>query len=198
MPQYIQDPQVGTALQRLFLLQGRVRPFLEEYVIPTVQIADLSAGQNPPLIRHVSAQFVQAAVAAEFCTLQISTPPGTILRVKRMVFSLGGAMQVNAFFGTSIAAAPANDADQSFTDQRVRESLNAGPAGLLKFGTQAAALATTQWGQSLPATPAIVIEPTNWIVGSTMASVEGFMELQFTVVNTVVTGSIEWEEFYLV
>lgn len=42
MAQQIQSPTIGSRLQRLLGLQGRVRPYLEESIIPTINVGDVA------------------------------------------------------------------------------------------------------------------------------------------------------------
>lgn len=42
MSQPVQTPTIGSRLQRLLSLQGRVRPYLEESIIPTISVGDLA------------------------------------------------------------------------------------------------------------------------------------------------------------
>lgn len=66
MSKQIQTPEVGSALQSLFKLVGRVRPQLEEYVMPVVLVGDVGAASPPAVRRIYRAGGLTAAAGANF------------------------------------------------------------------------------------------------------------------------------------
>lgn len=86
MSQPIQDPGVGTALQRFFRLVGRVRPSLEEYVIPVVSVGDISQNSEPAVSRLCIAQEFTGSVAPDFPTFRIEAQAGTVVRLRKLWF----------------------------------------------------------------------------------------------------------------
>lgn len=193
MAQPIQTPGVGAALQRLFRLQGRVRPSLEEFVIPTVQVADLSQGSVPPVRRHAVSFFNQPGVAGQSATWRLEVPPSVLARIDRIYVTPAAAGPMFANFGSTIAV-PAGNAANEFSDARVRANGEL-PAGLVTFGTQVAILAGT-WRVDVAANEVTEIRPRAWLIGGLFDAFD-FLEMQFFQANTAVTVAMEWEEYQI-
>lgn len=203
MAQPIQDPTVGVVLQGLFKLQGRVRPALEEFIIPTVQVADISQGARPATRRRAVAGIAQAAVAGQVFQARFEIPGGMIAVIRRInLSSTTGAMNIRFNFPGNAAsiAALAGVSAKAFTDGRLLPGAPSGaqqPAGVLTFGTNAAALATTQAVFRLFATQELVIYP-DWVVGTGHPQLVGFLEFESNTANAQVAGSVEWDEYPIV
>lgn len=194
MAQYIQQPLVGSALQRLFRLQGRVRPALEEFIIPVVKVGDVSQESAPGITRHAFARFSQAAVVGQRAVWRIETPPGTLLQITRMYVRPGAAASVFGYFGSSIAA-PGSTAIKTYTDGRILKQ-GQRPAGVLTYGTQVGNLGTIQYGQvANPIPDEMDIHPTGWIIGSNSTTDYGFAEFNLGVDNTLCDVLMEWDEY---
>lgn len=196
----INDPSVGAALQELFGLQGRVRPVLEESIIPTVQVADLSEGSRPARIRHASAHFDVGANAVEHFVARLEAPPSVLMELTSFRLAPLSAGEVQVFFGSSIPV-PSTFASKAYTDQRVRDTKSGGtqsPGGLLTIGTQVASLGTVQWGIFLNADNLLYeYSPKGWFVGSLAPAGFGFIEFSFGSNNVRVRGSMEWTEYQI-
>lgn len=202
MAQPIQDPTVGVTLQKLFSLQGRVRPALEEFIIPTVVVADLSPAAAPPIRRRAGAFNAHAAVVGEFFTLRFEMPATTFAVVRRIMVSaaVGGDLLFNFPGNAATLAALASTAGKSFIDGRLLPGAPSGaqlPAGVVTSGTQAAALTPTPFAWPRATGEVSNIEPTGWVVGG-FPSLTGFLEMQLDVANTGVAWSLEWDEYQLV
>lgn len=199
MAQPIQTPQVGSALQELFRLQGRVRPALEEFIIPTVQVGDLTFGSAPAKRRHVTTFFNVPAVVGERPVWRWEIPGGIIGALTSFWVEPPAATpgSVSVFFGSSIAA-PATQAVASYSDGRI---LRAGelPAGVVSFGTQVGALAARTWEKRAQPTPdSRTWETPGWILGTGVPGQFGFIEFACNLLNASVNVCMEWDEFQLV
>lgn len=204
MAQTIQDPGVGAALQRLFGLQGRVRPALEEFVVPTVQLADLSLGAPPPLIRHASCRTSIAAVAGERPVFRFESVGGMICVIRRIfLFSATGASNPSFAFRGNAATLGAlgTVATKSFTDGRLLPGTPWGaqqPSGVLTIGTQAGSIGTVHWEARMEAVGGLEIVPRGgWVVGTGRPGLVGFLEGQVATNNIALALSMEWDEFFL-
>ena len=187
---------IATRLQKLLGIQGRVRVNLEEFILPTIQVADLGRGALPPERRHVSARFDQAAVIAESCVVRLEAIPSTILVVTDIhITPIGNTGFLLGNF-TSTIAAPPNIAIKQFTDNRLTQDQEK-PAGVLAFGTQNANLGIIPWMAQLEADIDNHFQPEGWVVGSGVPGQFGFLELQVNIANTRAIGSIEWDEYQL-
>lgn len=195
MPTQIQRPQVAELLTRFFRLTGRVRPSLDDVVIPTVQIGDLTGGATPPIIRSASAFAEPTKTAGERATWRLEAPPGTLLDVKVIwVLNYDVESSLRVHFGTSIATPP-DLAPSRYTDGRITGSET--PAGILLSGTQAGLLANYQWLQNFGAVARETIYPNNWIVGTGNPGTFGFLELQSTSANNLMALNLQWDEYQI-
>jgi len=191
----IQTPQVGQLLQRLFKITGRYRPSLEEFIVPTVQIADLGQGSPPPIIRSATSFFSQAAVVGERATFRLECPPTTLLTLDSMLFTAGSSSSIEIFLGSSVPA-PATPATTRFTDGRILQA-NENTAGKVNFGTQAAGLAAFHFRQALLSGVPTLIKPLNWIVGSGVPVQFGFIDFQFGPLNVSFEAILQWTEYQI-
>ena len=192
MPQKIQNPRVAEALQRAFNLVGRVRPALDEVVVPVVTVGTLGAGSPPPVVQAATARFSQSAVPAEYTTWRLETPPNVLAWVKSVTVAAAAAVTMHvAFPGNSAAlSAPANTANEAITDNRINA---AAPAGSLSYGTDANALPAAAFRYLLP-NSTVVIRPNRWLIGG--SDEYEFIEFQLTSVNVGVNAvAVEWEEY---
>jgi len=202
MAQPIQDPTVGGALQALFSLQGRVRPALEEFIVPTVRIADLSQGATPAISRHASAAFNQAAVAGEHAQLRFEMIPGALAVIRRLhlVADTDTMIRINFPGNAATLGALGTVAAKGFTDGRVLAGSPGGeqnPAAVLTYGTAVAPLGAFQVFFQALATEEVNIEPRGWVVGTGRPDLYGFLELDTYSLNVQLRGSIEWDEYQL-
>lgn len=200
MPKQIQNPLVGQALQYLFGLQGRVEPSLDEIVVPTVQIGDLSRGGPPGITRSASAAFSQAAGGAgQFSVARFEVPGNVVARIDSMVVRVSGAAATLIITHGSTFATPANTAQKSLKDGRL---LQAGEvaAGVVTYGTQGVTpFAPTTSERYFLASNALVTIPTpGLIVGSGLPGQFGFMEFGLITPNLQLDATIQWTEFRLV
>lgn len=116
MSKPVQNPEAGSALQRLFNLVGRVRPSLEEYIIPTVQIADLSLRSEPPVSRLCSATSNTFSVAPNFPSWRIDAQPGTVVRLNKLIIR-GNAAKI-LYVSFAAVGTVSNAVNTHFTDSR--------------------------------------------------------------------------------
>lgn len=203
----INNPLVGQLLQRAFQLQGRVAPRLEEFIIPTISLGDLSESFPPDVVRHATLEFSEAAESGERFVGRFETVPSTIAVITRLVLkcSVATAEFSCSFVGNAATLlALANTADKSFTDGRLLAGAPTGaqaPASVFTHGTQVGGLAGFQFRQAfspLDSGSILILEPKNWVIGTSGGSLFGFWEMQVALSNAVVNGSIEWDEYALV
>ena len=120
MPKQVQNPNVSRQLVEQFGIVGRMRPALDEVIVPVVTVANLGAGAPPPVTRRASA-FVEApAVVGEIAVIELRVPAGIGAYVDRLAFASGAATAIKARFRADGTIAPfGNTATATFTDSRV-------------------------------------------------------------------------------
>ena len=182
MSQPIQNPVVGSLLQKAFNLQGRVRPTLEEFVVPVVSLGDLSTGAEPPVVRRASCGIIQAAVVGQSFTARFEVPGGVLAVIRSLrLYCDGTARRLRVFHAGNAAsiAAPATGADHGYCDGRLLagSGITQTPAGQCFFGTQAASLVTVN-AQYPVSVDGLVYDDPGWVVGTGAGGVFGFLELQ--------------------
>ena len=193
MPARINNPRAADQLRREYNVMGdRLNLVLDDVVVPVAVVANLSAGASGiPLVRRCYASFFQAAVAAEYTSWRLETPPNVIIVVSR-VFLQGAANGLSrAGFGSNLAV-PANTADSRMMDGRQR-SQGITPQAVLTYGTQVAGLggAALRYLQTrtIPGEENFV----EYIFGRTDGLYD-FLEFQAPAVNQAMTCSLEWDE----
>lgn len=105
MPKQIQEPGVGQELTRLFGLLGRVRPALDEVIVPVVQVAELGQG-SPPGRTNAFALWVSiaAGAAGEFSYLRMDVPAGTVVQLLRVRVDTSVYCYVGETYGAGVGA----------------------------------------------------------------------------------------------
>jgi len=195
----IQRPGVGTLLTDFFRLTGRVSPKLEEFVVPTVSVGDLSKGSPPPVCRSVSGRFSIGITAGERAVWAFTMAPGTIGRITSLsMLNVDVAGNFTVHFGSALAVFPTTAITASlFTDGR----LSAGdeePAGKLFTDTQVGALTAFEWQRNVGIGEVVDYRPPNWLVGTGVPNVTGTLEFLCTGVANGVVFTMEWDEFQIV
>lgn len=202
----IQNPRAGAALTDAFDLKGRVRVELEEFIVPTVIVADVSASSPPGVQRTVSAYWSKDAVAGQRACFQLSCPGGTLAVIKRLSFFSTAVTAPDAWFivlpGSTIdGGISAEVAVKAFTDGRLQET-GVEPSCVVTFGTRVSNVSAADWAIPLFLPDATtgaaeaVFEPSwGWVIGSGKAGVTSYLEGSFDGVNMPMTGVIEWEEY---
>ena len=190
---------IASRLQSLLRLQGTVRPTLEEFILPTIQVADLSDGAIPSVRRHCSAQFTQAAVVAERCIFRLEVPPNILAHITGFSCRpIAAATSLNMTTSSSLAAADLTGiALSGFIEGRLT---NANPpqqpASVLTFGTRVGALAAVVWFKVVnPVPDRSDFEPIGWIVGSGQPAQFGFLEFAVNALNDQMVVNMEWDEY---
>ena len=201
----IGNPRVTNQLVKLFNLTGAVSPELEEFVIPTVQVANLEMG-SPPAIQRTATYYAAAgAVSGERAVFQLAVPPGVVAVIKRiMLYGITASPRalLAKFAGsTATVVTPATTAGSCFTDGRLAGT-GQEPASRLLYNTQVSNVSNADW-----ALPLYLNAPTwnsgarefvpkwGWVVGSGNTTDSGFWEATFDLVNTAITMTLEIEEF---
>jgi hypothetical protein len=201
----IGNPRVTEQLTRLFNLTGTVSPELEEFVLPTVQIANLDLGSPPALQRTATFYAAQGAVGGERAVFQLAVPPGVVAVIKRIML-FGITAQPRALLArfagtTATVTTPATVAGSCFTDGRLH-STGVQPSSTLYYNTQVSNVANADWALPLYLNNATwnsaareFVPNWGWVVGSGNSSESGFWEATFDIVNTAITMTLEIEEF---
>jgi len=193
--QSIQEPGVGQALQAAFNLQGRVRPVLEEYIVPTVMIADFSAqASGVPLARSAAARLTVGATIGEMATMRFEMPAGMLAKIVR--FHAFPSADGNLAFSFSSAGAPqAVPFIADFLDGRLVQ-LGQTPVAGATGGTQIGTIAPISlMYRAQNAIGGLTLEPEHWVVGSGVPGQFGFFEAQLTNVNSQCQFAMEWIEY---
>jgi hypothetical protein len=189
----IQVPRITAELVRALRLMGKVTPALDLVVTPTVVVADLSAGQNPPLTNAVVGQIaVAAGGAGQFSESRLLVNPGaTLLMPKRLTVSHEGAAAAKVFIILSAATSFVTVASSIMVDGR-RPST--GAAGVLSGGTGAVAPpATAMLAFTVPVGQAVQYDFTDWVLGNGQAVRS--LSARFDVANVAAQFAWEWLEF---
>lgn len=193
----IQNPLVGSALQRLFGLQGRVSPHLEESVIPTVLVGDISQGGTPDVRRAAISGSTGAAVAAEFTMAELQVPVGTLVKIE--AFTVWAAAECTALVSfANQAVALVGVPARTFTDRRL---FPMEPVGVWRIGTSVAAISPRQGAFRVFASSLLRIEPKGWLIGGLPANLVGsqggggFFTVQLNLANTAGIFGCEWTEY---
>ncbi len=189
----IGDPTIGAALQKLLALRGRVVIGMEEFIVPTVQVADIGSGAAPAVTGAASAQGLVGAVAAEFATWRFEVPGSLVAKIQAIDVMVSGATQINASW-TATGPSQAVVSSKDFTDGRLLQ-LGQRPAGVLTQGTQVGAIAPINWRAQLEANVGRRFEFQHWLLGSGAPAQFGFLEFQAGSVNLAGILSIEWTEY---
>jgi len=202
----IGNPRVSEQLTRAFNLTGSVSPELDELVVPTVQVADISQSSPPGIQRTATSYFSQPAVGGQRACFQMIVPGGTLAVIKRVSFfasdSLAAADAWFLLFSAESAALgkPASQATMSFTDGRLQQT-GVVPSAQVWFGTKVSTL-SADWAlpmfyvdAALGSASAEYVPSAGWVVGSGKAGVSSYLEGAFDAVNEPQACVIEWEEF---
>lgn len=198
----IQIPGVGERLQRLFRLQGRVRPELEEFILPVVTVGDVSRAAEPPVRRRASVAFALSAVAGERPTLRLRAPADAILVLTGMHLWPGAAAGID--MGWQVGA-EANNLLGHYMDTRLRalpgQSAQLPVAGLFG-GTSAVAVTPVSWRGYAQANIDTFYEFDNVVVGPSAqgaaVGAQSTLTIQLTTNAQTLNGSLQWDEYPLV
>lgn len=205
MAKEINNPYVGEILTRAFNLQGRVRPLLEEFIIPTVSLGDLSEGTAPPIGRRATCFITQAAVAGERWIGRFESIAGVICVMRRIFLasSAGGNFSWAPRGNAATLGALGTVAAKSFADGRILAGNPNGsaqqPSGVFTHDTAVAGIAGVVGQRDITVTGFdMLIQGSGWVVGTGHPALVGFLEMQIAANNSLVEGYLEWDEFALV
>lgn len=196
MSQPIQVPTVGTLLTEFFRLVGSVRPELEEVVIPTVLVGDLSGSAPPTRRRHASCVGGIAAAAAENAWFELSNSDPNTLAVITDVFAFATAADFLkvAFPTATLLAGGSTVVATSFTDSRV---LPGGPGFVLRQISQGGgSIGNEERGRWIVPVAAnglnLHLRPKGWVIRT---------PTRLTFSNVTAAGTmflgLEWDEYQL-
>lgn len=209
MAKDIQRPGIGESLQEHFRLTGSIQLGLEEFVSPTVLVADLSQAAVPPLRRHCSLTVRVNAQAAEVFQGLFLVPPGVIADITSISFN-AARMQIEMGFRPSFVAPPVTPAAPVFTDQRVAELAGPPiPSSRFLTGTDAGGVVVPAFELTVDSNQNLqnVIHPVGWLIGTGQSAQDpvsgapisfGTLEMASDIVNTAVTCIMQWDEYLIV
>lgn len=194
MSKPIQTPRPGQALQAEFDTQGRIRPALDEHVIPTAVVADVSEYFGPRQQHAASGGESVSAGVGEYPAFRlynrITLGDQRFVMPKRLTIRVGTAMTLviaNADTGTW-SVAPLAITSQGSRDLRDTD----GPNGQVQDGVLTALPTASDrvWRQYLPATTQVFhIDLSGWV----LKPGDALVVFGFTA-NTDLFYSVEWEE----
>lgn len=201
----IQNPRAGQALTDAFDLRGRVRPELEEFIVPVVTVGSLDMGLPPAVQRSVTYYAAQSAVAGKRFVFQLAVPPGVITVIKRLLLfgitSSPRPLLARFAGGTSGITTPATTAGSCFTDGRLAQT-GVEPSSKLYYNTQTDNISGSDWALPLYLNNATwnsgareFVPNGGWVVGSGNTQEPGYFEGTFDFVNTAIHMTLETEEF---
>lgn len=191
----IQRPDVGEALRQYFRLVGRVRPTLEEYVVPVVSVGDLAQGGAPAASAQASFSIVKTAGGAgNYSGFRLEVPGGMIARIDQIWLQTSTA-GLGEFKFTGTGAGFGNSANKAFTDGRLTDQ-GLEPATVVTFGNRASGL-SGEHSIVRVTVDGVILEP-GWVVGSGRPDQFGFLEFGLVTANTDLNATILVTEFPLV
>lgn len=194
MAKSVQNPRVAEALHQEYDLVGRVRPLIDEVIVPTVLVGDLR--QPTATVARSASAFLQVAAggAGTFTIVRFETPPGIIARVEAIRINPGANTDINVHWGSSVAA-PTQFGTKTFTDGRLRVQNQTPAAVLAGDNTYVAALAAFEWKEPLtPGASGKAMQLPPFQIGDNVDF--DFVEFQLAVANTLVQFSMYWTEFF--
>lgn len=187
---------IATRLQKLLSIQGRLAPDLEEFIIATIQVADLSQGGIPPVSRRAAVQFLEAAVVGELTAWRFEMPGSTLAIVRYLEVMPAADDLLQIHFGSEMTP-PANQSVPVFIDGRIRHGTGENPAGVVFSGTQIGGLTTPQEFQRVDADPSTRIVDPGWIIGSGLPEAFDFLEFSLSTPNQGTRVTMEWDEYQI-
>lgn len=191
----IQGPDVARRVAEFFGVRGKYRPEVEEFIVPTVQVGDLSVPGLPPVSRHASCRINVAPTAGEYSMFGLAALPGLICVITDIDVFSSVANSVVADFRDERAMTPLT---AFFTDNRLTLGQRFPaqvPAAVIGANTEVMILAQQAWGATLPASIPRHFSPKGWVIGSGLAGGTGHLHLSLTTVNVGLFGSVEWDEY---
>jgi hypothetical protein len=201
MAQDIQTPNVGSLLSEFFRLVGTVRPQLEEMVLPTVSIGDLSGSSPPVRRRHASAQGAQVAAAGQNAFFELAMLDPNTLAVVTDIYASSSSATDGLFVASSsgiVTGAGITTHTARYTDQRVRGS--AAPGYLFRSQSLAGGpIANNLVQMRFPLTTALLhIKPEGLVLlGAAAPSLAGGLTICQEDVAETLLMTIEWDEYQL-
>lgn len=195
MPLDIQTPVVGQLLAREFGLVGRVRPKLDEIIIPVVNVADLAKGSGLPLRKVATAQWQQVAVVGEYFVAQMVVRPGTLVQLHKLLIRTDQTTSLVIHHGNALAVAPASLATYRYMDGRLLAPEFISPQTQVLYDTQAAALATYEERYYQVQNQLVTYTWDGVVVGADGPDTFGYLEIGCTAANCLVQATLFFEEF---
>lgn len=164
-------------------------------MIPTIEVANLSEGGVPAVVRRAGLTWNQAAVALERATFRLEMPTTTLAVIRSIEYMPTTSDLMNIFFGASLAQ-PATQVDARFFSGRIRLDSPSTeiPAGVVFTGTAVGGLAANDVVQRIDSTGTRIVDP-GWVIGGLSAF--DFLEFSRGTVNDAIVMSMEWDEYQL-
>lgn len=202
MPKQINTPIPGELLRREFGLVGRIRPALDEVIVPVVNIADLATAGGLPLERTCVARFTQSAVVGERFVAQLVVRPNTLIRLRTLsAWSDTNNTNLKLHHGNKLPATPGTQAEVRYTDGRLLIPTFLNPAVFPTFDTATAANALVadyeEWYRLATANQMYQVDLSHIVVGSDDSTSNGFLEFEANQDNTGFSMSLTWTEYQL-
>lgn len=192
MPKQVQNPNVSRQLVEQFGVVGRMRPSLDEIIVPVVTVADLGRGAPPPTSRQATAFAAAGTLAGEYATFQLSVPAGIGARIDRLIYWPTTAGLLRVRFDADGTLAPWSNSSNGFwTDGRV-ESDRA--AGVLSYDSTAG-FAQQRFVAPAPTT-GLFLEDVGWVIAGVNGS-EGVVQFMNETIDETARLSVSWTEFTL-
>lgn len=194
----IQSPDVARRVAEFFGIRGKYVPSVEEFIIPTLQVGDLSVAGAPPISRHASVAFDVAAHATQKFTLRLFAQ-GVLCVITdiRLIPVSGGGAHIRAAFSTGAAPTPLAP---GFTDHRITAGVlhpAQVPGALVGASTAASNITPIVWRSILTDVVDNHYQPRGWVIGTDKQGGSGSLMLQTGSNNVRIHGSLEWDEYQL-
>lgn len=193
----IQTPDVARRVARFFGIRGKYLPQVEEFIVPTILIGDLSVAGPPPIARHASCAFSITGVAARYSTVRLIAPIGVLCVLTDVYMH----PQLTSYLTMGLMAGGAAPAlVPTFTDTRLVDPPRGSPetpAALVSSEARVAILTPISWRAYAVTGFNNHYQPRGWVIGPARAGVAMELTIQLNGQDNDANGSIEWDEYPL-
>lgn len=195
MSQPIQTPEPGEALRAAFKLRGRVRPALEEFIVPTINLGDVGQGQPPGTPRAAWGHIFVGAVAAEYARWRLEIPERTIAHVTAIHIrpATAGTLRIK---NQNVPGVVNTSQQARLTDERLVDT-GEDPAATFIYGTDVNPLTNFNFATWAPVT-GLIFRPSWLVIGTGEGSNAGSVAFGFDTANVACFFGLEWTEYPIV
>jgi hypothetical protein len=193
----VQNPDVGSGLQRLYRLVGPVSPALDEHITPVVVVGEVELLTPPGAARAAGASGPVVGGVGTFPTAILTAAPGTVVQIVALTVWANANTHLLVSMREPFEALAGIFAG-SFTEGR-RLNPFSRPSAELTFGASAGAVASEFARIFLDTTQGSMrIEPKHWCIGQPLlpfsAAGGHHLTIQANTADISMSLSLEWIE----